>query len=114
MEPAESAPDQHPEIQPSDKADPTHEELRYIFDDASAPMAEHIRKQLAYRHMIALADVFEGWALDKQLTSEQTVRILGWAESMRALAVEVGPNWNPPTPEKLTLIGFLGREVLDE
>jgi hypothetical protein len=93
---------------------PTHDELRRIFDEASAPMSSHIREQLAYRHMVALADVFEGWALDARLTPEQSVKIIGWAESMRALADEVGPDWNPPAPERLTLMCFLGRKVLAE
>ena len=114
MEPSESTPGQQPERQPSGNDVLPHDELRRIFDDASAPKAEHVREQLAYRHMVALADVFEGWALDKRLTLEQSVRALGWAESMRMLAIEVGPNWDPPAPKKLSLIGFLGRKVLDE
>jgi hypothetical protein len=89
-------------------------DLRKIFEDASAPMSEHLREQLAYRHMVALADSFEGWALDKQVTPEQTAMLVGMAESMRALADEVGVDWDPPRPEKLTLMGFLGRKMLDE
>jgi hypothetical protein len=58
---------------------PSQEELLHIFNEASAPMSEHLREQLAYRHMIALADVFEGRALDKRLTAEQSVRLVGWA-----------------------------------
>jgi hypothetical protein len=91
-----------------------HDELRRIFNKASAPFPEHVRHQLAHRHMIGLADVFEGWALDKRLTPEQSVQLVGWAESMRALADEVGPDWDPPKPKKLTLMGFLGRKALDE
>jgi hypothetical protein len=88
--------------------------LRGIFEEASKPMSPHIREQLAFRHMIALADNFEGWAMDRRLSPEQTAKLVGWAESMRALADEVGPNWNPPKPDKLTLMGFLGRMVCDE
>jgi hypothetical protein len=90
------------------------DDLQNIFDEASAPMSDHVREQLAYRHMIALADAFEGWALDKRMTPEQTAKLVGLAESMRALADEVGANWNPPSPERLTLMGFLGRKMLDE
>jgi hypothetical protein len=64
--------------------------------------------------MIALADVFEGWALDDRAAPEQSARTLEWAESLRALAREVGPEWDPPQPERLSLIGFLGRKTLDE
>jgi hypothetical protein len=93
---------------------PAPGKLLDIFNEASAPMSEHLREQLAYRHMVALADTFEGWALDKQLSPTQSVKLVGWAESMRALAEEVGPAWNPQRPEKLTLMGFLGRKILDE
>ena len=93
---------------------PSRDDLHHIFEEASAPMSGHLREQLAYRHMIALADTFEGWALDRRMTPEQTAKLVGWAESMRTLANEVGPDWNPPTPERLTLMGFLGRKVLDE
>ena len=89
-------------------------QLRQIFEQASGPMKEPIRDQLAYRHMIALADNFEGWALDARMTPEQTAKLVGWAESLRSLAEEVGPAWDPPTPDQLTLMGFLGRKVLDE
>ena len=93
---------------------PTPDELRRIFDQASAPMSDHIREQLAYRHMLALAEIFAGWALDRRLTPQQSVMILGWSDSMRALADELGPDWDPPKPENLTLMGFLGRKALDE
>ena len=92
----------------------SQDDLRRIFEEASAPMSAHLREQLAYRHMIALADALEGWALDRRLTPEQTAMLVGWAESMRMLAEDVGPDWNPPKPERLTLMGFLGRYALDE
>jgi hypothetical protein len=77
-------------------------------------MSDHIREQLAYRHMMALAEIFAGWALDRRLTPQQSVMILGWSDSMRALADELGPDWDPPKPEHLTLMGFLGRKAPDE
>jgi hypothetical protein len=64
--------------------------------------------------MIALADMFDGWALDAQLTPEQSAQFMGLAESMRRLADGVGPNWNPPSPKRLSLIGHLGRTILGE
>jgi hypothetical protein len=56
----------------------------------------------------------KGGPLDKQVSPEQTAQLVGMAESMRALADDVGLDWNPPRPEKLTLMGFLGRKMLDE
>ena len=101
-------------LPPPNKQTVSREDLLRIFNEASVPMSSHIREQLAYRHMIALADTFEGWALDKQLIPQQSVRLIGMSESMRSLADEVGQSWDPPTPEPLTLMGFLGRIVLDE
>ena len=91
------------------------QEMRSIFEASSKfGDPEHIRTQMAYRHMVGLADVLEGWALDRRMTPHQTARIAGWAEALRQLAAEVGPNWNPPTPPRMSLFGFLGRKVLDE
>lgn len=92
----------------------SQDDLRRIFDEASAPASRHLREQLAHRHMIVLAEHFDGWALDRRLKPEQTARLVGWAESMRTLADEVGPDWDPPAPERLTLMGFLGRKLLGE
>ena len=65
--------------------------------------------------MIHLADVFEGWAFDSRMTHEWTAKLAGWAGSMRTLAEEVGPDWDPPKLERrLSLIGFMGRNLLDE
>ena len=77
-------------------------------------MKEPIRDQMAYRHMIALADFFEGWALDARMTPEQYAKLVGWAESLRRLADDVGPGWEPPAPDRLTLMGFPGRKALGE
>jgi hypothetical protein len=90
------------------------DDLQRIFDKAAALKNNHMREQLAYRHMIALADNFEGWAMDARMSPVQTAKLLGWAEQFRQLAELVGPDWNPPQPERLTLMGFLGRQVLDE
>jgi hypothetical protein len=74
----------------------------------------HLREQSAYRHMIHLADVFDGWALDSRNTPEQSIMILGWADSLRELADEVGPDWDPPESGRLSLMGFLGRKAVGE
>jgi hypothetical protein len=73
-----------------------------------------LKRQLAYRHMIAVADTFDGWAQDRRLTPEQTAQSLGRSENMRRLAGEVGPSWDPTPPATVSLFGFLGRLVLDE
>jgi hypothetical protein len=75
---------------------------------------EHWREQLARRHMVALAGTFGGWALDRRMTPKQSAQLVGWAQSLRNLAQECGPQWNPPLPEQLTPFGFLGRYALGE
>ena len=80
--------------------------------------ASHVRydqlSQLAYRHMIVLVEIFEGWAQDPKRTPEQTATLLGMAESYRTLAEEVGPSWDPPEPAMLTVVGWLARTILEE
>jgi len=90
------------------------DELRRIFEETAALKARDSRDQLAYRHMLALADHFEGWALDQQVTPEQVAQLMGLAENMRQLAELVGPEWDPPRPEQLSLMGFLARRMLGE
>jgi hypothetical protein len=90
------------------------EVLEAIFENSAFMKADHLKPQLAHRHMIALADTYDGWAQDERMTPEKSARMLGWAEGMRLLAEEVGPAWDPPTPPTVTLIGFLGRLVLHE
>jgi len=90
---------------------PAQSELRLVFNEARRKAPKHCREQLAYRHMIALTETFVGWALDSRTTSKQSAELLGWAEGMQRLATEVGPDWDPGPPERLSLIGFIGREV---
>jgi hypothetical protein len=90
------------------------DDLQRIFDEAATLKNNDWREQLAFRHMIALADTLEGWAMDARMTPKQTAKLLGWAESLRQLADLVGLDWNPPEPERLSLMGFLGRHALDE
>jgi hypothetical protein len=93
---------------------PTAEQLWTIYKTASQPPPPKLREQLAYHHMIYLADVFEGWALDKKFTPEESARTIGMAESMRALAEEVGPDWYPPDPKTLSFLGYIARRGLGE
>ncbi|RWI85943.1 MAG: hypothetical protein E5X33_00065 [Mesorhizobium sp.] len=88
---------------------------RRIFEEASEVSWPEVRGELGYRHMVHLADVFEGWALDGRMTPEWTAKLAGWAVSMRTLAEEVGSAWDPPRPAgKLSLVGFIGRNLMDE
>jgi hypothetical protein len=90
------------------------EVLDAIFENATFMSTDHLKLQLAYRHMVALADTYDGWAQDRRMTPEKSAQLLGWAEGMRQMAEQVGPTWEPPTPATVSLVGFLGRMVLDE
>lgn len=92
----------------------SQEELLQIFNESTSSFAASNKEQLAYRHMIALAEVLEGWTMDARMSPERSAQILGWAEALDKLAEEVGPDWDPPQPARLTLMGFLGRKALDE
>ncbi|MER9840548.1 hypothetical protein NKJ59_04755 [Mesorhizobium australicum] len=92
------------------------EGLARIFDQAAEQRwSEDLRKELGYRHMIHLADVFEGWAFDSRMTPEWTAKLAGWAGSMRTLAEEVGSTWDPPKPAgALSIVGLIGRTLMHE
>jgi hypothetical protein len=70
---------------------------------------ESLRQQLNYEQMMTLADTLIGWALDKRNDPKRSAWRTGISEGLLAEADLLGPDWNPPEPEKLTLIGFLGR-----
>ena len=88
---------------------PTRNALESIITECSAPPS-HLSDQLSYGDMLHFADVCEGWAQDERLELEMTAKCLGWADGMRRLADLVGPDWNPPDPPKLSLVGFLARK----
>ncbi len=70
---------------------------------------ESIREQLNYQQMIALADTFIGWSLDESIDPKRSAWLAGYAEGLLAESDFLGPDWNPPEPEELTVIGIKGR-----
>ncbi len=70
---------------------------------------ESHQQQLNYEQMIALADMFIGWALGESIDPKQSAFLTGAAEGFLAEADLLGPDWNPPEPEEVTLIGNMGR-----
>ena len=70
---------------------------------------EHVRAQLNYNQMHALADMFLGWALNESSDPKRSAWLTGIAEGLLAEADNLGPDWSPPEPEEVSLIGFLGR-----
>ena len=70
---------------------------------------ESHQQQLNHEQMITLANMFIGWALDKSTDPKRTAFLTGAAEGLLAEADLVGPDWNPPEPEELTVIGIVGR-----
>ncbi len=59
--------------------------------------------------MIALSDMLTGWALDKSTDPNRSAFLTGVSEGLLAEADLLGPDWNPPEPEELTVIGVVGR-----
>ncbi len=70
---------------------------------------ESHRQQLNHEQMITPANTFLGWALGKNIDPKWTAFLTGAAEGFLAEADLVGPDWNPPEPEEVTLIGNMGR-----
>ncbi len=88
--------------------------LEAIFSENATSLSADMRHEHAYRHMVALAEIFTGWAMDGRFDRERSAALLGWAESWERLAGEVGPDWNPPEPEALSILQFLARSALGE
>ncbi len=76
--------------------------LGFAFDESH-------QQQLNYEQMIALADMFIGWALGEGIDPKQSAFLTGFSEGLLAEADLLGPDWNPPEPEELTVIGIVGR-----
>ena len=70
---------------------------------------EHVREQLNYDQMNALADLLLGWALHESGDPKRSAWLTGISEGLLAEAGNLGPDWNPPEPEELSIIGFMGR-----
>ena len=76
--------------------------LGFAFDESH-------RQQLNHEQMITLANTYIGWALGKNIDPKWTAFLTGAAEGLLAEADLLGPDWNPPEPEELTVIGIMGR-----
>ncbi len=74
---------------------------------------ERVRQQLNYEQMMALADVLLGWALHESSDRKRFAWLTGISEGLLAEANSLGPDWNPPEPEKLSFIGFIERLTLE-
>jgi hypothetical protein len=88
--------------------EPMSDELLQEFTRGFA-FDESLRQQLNYEQMIAFADMFIGWALDKRNDPKRSAWLTGVSEGLLAEADLLGPAGTAPEPEKLRLIGFLGR-----
>jgi hypothetical protein len=86
-------------------------ELAQLFEEASSSNWGHSADELSHDDMLNLADLFTGWAMSGQTDPQWSARLLGWAKSLEALAIRFGPDWDPPEPKRLSLIGFIARQV---
>jgi hypothetical protein len=71
-------------------------------------------KELSFRDMHALADMFEGWAQDPRSSAADQSRCLQLADDMRDLAEIAGPSWTLPPchhDERVGLMAFLASEM---
>jgi hypothetical protein len=70
---------------------------------------ESLRQELNHTQMLALADMLIGWALDNKFEPKHSAWLTGVSEGLLAEAELLGPDWNPPEPEELSVIGVIGR-----
>jgi hypothetical protein len=71
-------------------------------------------KELSFRDMHALADMFEGWAQDRRVSAADQGRWFELADNMRDLAEVAGPGWAPPLGDNdgpVGLFAFLAQQM---
>ena len=76
--------------------------LGFAFDN-------HVREELNYDQMNALADMLLGWAFNESSDPKRAAWLTGIAEGLLEEADTLGPDWSPAEPEELSCIGFMGR-----
>jgi hypothetical protein len=91
--------------------DALSEEERRSFQLRCDASIDHMIEQLSYWHMMALASMFENWAVDAGEDGVRYQGVVAVAVALRRLAASVGSAWEPMPLERseLTLMGFLGR-----
>ena len=90
---------------------PPLDELSRLFREAASGVHDSAKDQLTFADMHHLADTFIGWAMSSEITPEQSAALTGWAEALQTMAEKVGPEWNPPEPPRVSLIGSIARRL---
>ncbi len=94
--------------QKRDVSNPGPEALLEEFNRGFA-FDNHVREELNYDQMNALADMFLGWAFNEGSDPKRTAWLTGMAEGLLEEADTLGPDWSPADPEELSGIGFMAR-----
>lgn len=87
------------------------EAIRHYY---ATPSIHHL-VTLSGDELSSLADLMEGWALDKRLDCRSMIELLGWSDGMRSLVEVVGVNYVPlplPAGMKPPLFKFLATKML--
>lgn len=81
-----------------------------LADTLASGLGDDLKGQLSHTHMVTLGSSFLEWALDPDLSPEQAQTLITSARKMCDMALDVGPDWNPPEPEQLSIVGFIARQ----
>lgn len=68
-----------------------------------------LKAQLSHQQMLALARAVERWIARSPSTADG---LAAWADRLRRVADEVGPDWDPPVPAEQTASRFLAEMTL--
>lgn len=80
-----------------------------IFTKASNLQSDHLKWQLSYDRMLMLSETMLDWASQPGMQDRYSIKLFGWAKGLRTMASDVGEHWDPPEPDNVSLLGFLGR-----
>jgi hypothetical protein len=91
-----------------------------ISDDRLAPPVTHgmdvdnALSTLSYREMIALARMFERWALtEEELDPARRARLIEMSSDCEAVAAYAGADWQAREPEPPSLLAFMARKEIE-
>ena len=84
----------------------------------AAPVTHHVNVEnalatLSCAQMLALAKMFERWALtETNIDGEQRTKLVQWSADYEAIAAHAGPDWTPHNPAGTSLLAFIAGQEL--
>lgn len=73
-----------------------------------------LRDELTRNQMLILSGTFAQWAMTSTTEVKKAIELLGWARGMQDLAALTELDWEPPEPERVSLLVFIARKLEEQ